>query len=88
MAEVPPNPQLIVPGGKLLYNSNRDARHPYMYVVENHQLDQRVVPFKGRVIVFIQDTLDEAIFSIEEFEDEMELPFGLKLRYGTIPRYK
>lgn len=76
MLQVPPNEQYIVPGGTLLYHPNRDARHAYLYVVNNHPLDQRSTPFKGRTIVFIQDTSENGIKNIKAFEAELKVPLG------------
>lgn len=76
MLQSPPDPRLIVKDGQLLYDANRDHRHPYLYVVTNHLLDNRSEPFQGRTIVFIQDTTPEAIEAIRTFELELRMPLG------------
>lgn len=72
----PSDKRFVVPGGTLLYHPNRDDRHPYMYTVENHPLDTRVERFKGRMIVFIQDTSKDAIDRLRAFESELRIPVG------------
>lgn len=76
MLRVPPDPRYIVEGGSLLYDANRDHRHPYLYIVDNHPLDKRIGPFQGRTIVFVQDTTPEAIAAIRTFEMELKMPLG------------
>lgn len=76
MLRSPPDPRYIVKDGQLLYDANRDHRHPYLYVVTNHPLDKRSEPFKGRTIVFVQDTTPEAIEAIRTFELELRMPLG------------
>ena len=69
---VPPDERYIVPNGRLLFHPDRDGRHPYLYEVETHPLDQRTDPaLKGRTIVFIQDTSPEGLQKIQAFEDTL-----------------
>jgi hypothetical protein len=77
MLQVPPDERYIVPNGRLLFHPNRDGRHPYLYAVETHPLDQRTeATLKGRAIVFIQDTSPEGLQNIQDFEDTLCIPLG------------
>lgn len=87
MLQVPADGRYIVSGGILLYHPNRDGRHAYLYVVPNHPLDQRSTPFNGRSIVFIQDTSENGIKRMKEFESTLKVPLGPDRNVEKLGKY-
>ncbi|KAF8067616.1 hypothetical protein FPV67DRAFT_1365498, partial [Lyophyllum atratum] len=68
--------QFVVPGGVLLFHENRDARYMYLYVVDQHPLLDRTVPWPRRIMVYIQDTQRTAREMQWKYEDSIKVPLG------------
>ena len=74
----PPDPDLVVQGGTLLFHPNRDGRFPYLYVVSHHSLVNKMKNKKAitQIIVYVQDTDALALKSMYEFEEMLYVPLG------------
>ena len=74
----PSDPELVVPGGKLVFNARRDERFPYIYEVASHPLvdemeDKSVI---RKIWVYVQDTSKEGLKKDLAFEETLYVPLG------------
>lgn len=79
----PTDPLFRISDGKLLYNSKRDARFPYIYEIPTHPLihSQQI----KKILLRIVDTSIEARISQAKYEKTLSVPLGpndLMEKYG------
>lgn len=74
----PPDPELVVAGGTLMFHPERDRRFPYLYVVPRHSHVDRMKNKEAvtQIVVYIQDTDADTLKSTYEFEETLHVPLG------------
>jgi len=83
--EGPSDLQFHIPGGILLYHSQRDARFSYIYKISTHALLPSLDHFKT-ILIHVVDTSMDARISHAQFEETLSVPLGpnaLMDEYGT-----
>ena len=84
----PPNHQFKVHGGTLLYNPERDARLPYIYLLMTHRLvhDKRIT----KILVHVVNPSINDRIECAKFHKTLEVPLGpnaLMVQYGKSNYY-
>jgi len=87
MLRAPHCPDFIVPDGSLLYHPARDARFPYLYQVDKHPL-VKDSPAVKRILVYVQDTTDEGLKRMFDFEEKLYVPLGPDCTMDDLGVYK
>ena len=72
----PPDPRFQIANGKLLYNSKRDARFPYVYEIPTHILVHSPQLIK-KILIHVVDPSEEARIACAKFEKTLSVPLGL-----------
>ena len=81
----PTNTRFHVPGGELLYSSQRDARFPYLYKVSTHTLVHKP-EFLTTILVHVVDTSVDARIERAKFANTLSVPLGPNIfmkKYGN-----
>ena len=71
----PTNTRFHVPGGELLYSSQRDVCFPYLYKVSTHTLVHKL-EFLTTILVHIVDTSVDAHIEHAKFANTLLVPLG------------
>ena len=74
----PPDPDLVVKDGILLFHPQRDSRFPYLYRVQSHPLVDEMLDKTAikNILVYIQDTEPSALKHLLDFENTLFVPLG------------
>jgi hypothetical protein len=83
----PADSRFQIPGGKLLYNQERDARFPYIYEITSHALVHSPNYIK-KILICIVDTSIDARVKCAKFEKTLSVPLGPNAvmdNYGEFP---
>jgi hypothetical protein len=85
--EGPKDHRFQIPGGTLQYNTERDARFPYIYKLTTHALVHSPEYFKT-ILIHIVDTSTDARVKHAKFVKTLSVPLGpnsIMNNYGLFP---